>query len=283
MLTASAAVPKQALRPCPLCGRDNAAEANHRHSRGDWRLKACTGCGFVYLENAPAYAEMTDGEFEWSKSLATETERRRNEEPLLHKMHVPLKRRWNRLFRRDKLLALARQFISPGPVLDVGCGSGKRLLGLPPQYTLFGIEVSRTLAAQASHHFAGRGGAAYVGPALRWLDELEACRFTGVIMRAYLEHEIAPRAALNGAHRVLKEGGHLIVKVPNYASLNRRVRGARWCGFRFPDHVNYFTPRSIATMLRETGFSIVQFHWRDRFPTSDNMWLVARRNAELAV
>jgi SAM-dependent methyltransferase len=278
-MTTSLAGPEVAFRVCPLCGRNNAAEANQRPSRGPWHLKACRRCAFVYLENAPAYSELED-EFEWSRSLATETERRRKEEPLLHTLHVPFKRWWNRLLRRDKLLALARQFISPGAILDVGCGSGRRLLGLPAQYTLYGIEVSRLLAAEANRHFSGRGGTAFVGPALQWLDELEPRQFSGVIMRAFLEHEVAPRTALAAAHRVLRENGHLIIKVPNYASLNRLLRGSKWCGFRFPDHVNYFTPRSLVTMLRQTGFSIAQFRWLDQFPTSDNMWLVAQRSAD---
>jgi SAM-dependent methyltransferase len=211
-----------------------------------------------------------------------ESERRRKEEPLLHTLHVPFKRWWNQLLGRDKLLALASQFISPGPVLDVGCGSGRRLLGLRPEYTLYGIEVSRPLATEARRHFSRRGGTVFVGPALCGLGEFEPGQFSGVIMRAFLEHEVAPRTALTGARRVLKEDGHLIIKVPNYASLNRWVRGSKWCGFRFPDHVNYFTPRSIVTMLRDTGFSVAGFRWRDQFPTNDNMWLVARRSGASA-
>jgi hypothetical protein len=69
----------------------------------------------------------------------------------------------------------------------------------------------------------------------------------------------------------------LIVKVPNYASWNRKIRANRWCGFRFPDHVNYFTPHTLKSMLQETGFQIVKFSIFDHLPTSDNMWLVARK------
>src|SRR5688572_12073679 len=95
--------PQEAHRVCPLCERNNASEAHHRHSRGDWRLKACRGCDFVYLENAPAYEELASA-FEWSRSLATETERRWKKEPLLHTLHVPFRRWWKRVLGRDKLL-----------------------------------------------------------------------------------------------------------------------------------------------------------------------------------
>jgi hypothetical protein len=96
-------------------------------------------------------------------------------------------------------------------------------------------------------------------------------------MTSYLEHEPNPRAVLEAGARVMKPGARLIVKVPNYASWNRAVRGARWCGLRFPDHVNYFTPGLLVRLLRESGFGIVRFDWRDRLPTSDSMWLVGEK------
>ena len=94
-----------------------------------------------------------------------------------------------------------------------------------------------------------------------------------VVLRSYLEHESEPKSLLKGCFNVLKSGGAIIVKVPNYNSLNRRFVGTRWCGFRYPEHVNYFTPASLARMARETGFSVRQ-DFRDALPTSDNMWAV---------
>jgi hypothetical protein len=81
---------------------------------------------------------------------------------------------------------------------------------------------------------------------------------------------------LTKLRRKLKSGGALIVKVPNFACWNRLVRGARWCGLRFPDHVNYFTPRTLWDMLKRAGFRVARFSLRDRFPLSDNMWVLCR-------
>lgn len=94
-------------------------------------------------------------------------------------------------------------------------------------------------------------------------------------MRSFLEHDIRPRDILNEAHRVLKKDGLLLIKVPNYGSLNRRLVGKKWCGFRFPEHVNYFTPRTLRRFLLDTGFVVRQFSIVDRLPTSDNMWVLA--------
>ena len=61
--------------------------------------------------------------------------------------------------------------------------------------------------------------------------------------------------------------------------LNRIFRGKKWCGFRLPDHVNYFTPTSLVGMSKAIGFHIAQFEWRDKLPTSDNMWIVIQKHS----
>jgi hypothetical protein len=79
--------------------------------------------------------------------------------------------------------------------------------------------------------------------------------------------------------RILRPGAPLIIKVPNYGCLNRMVSGGKWCGFRYPDHVNYWTPKTLKKIIEDTGLEIVRFNIKDRFPTSDNMWLIARKPA----
>jgi hypothetical protein len=79
---------------------------------------------------------------------------------------------------------------------------------------------------------------------------------------------------LEETRRVMRPGARIIIKVPNYDSWNRRLRGAKWCGFRFPDHVNYFTPETMTRLVKKAGMRVVRFGMGDRMPTSDNMWLV---------
>ena len=99
--------------------------------------------------------------------------------------------------------------------------------------------------------------------------------FSGIIMRSFLEHDIHPRPILEENSRTLKRGGIIVIKVPNYGSWNRALLGDNWCGMRFPDHVNYFTPTTLSRMVRETGLKVHKFGLLDRLPTSDNMWMIA--------
>ncbi len=111
--------------------------------------------------------------------------------------------------------------------------------------------------------------------AIDGLAAIDEGTVSGIIMRSFLEHEAQPADLLARALRALRPGGAAIIKVPNYASVNRRVLGQRWCGFRFPGHVNYFTPATLRDMVEAAGFRVVRFGLFDRFYLSDNMWMVA--------
>ena len=259
---------------CPLCGRANFAAPALGYSQPPWRLKRCGVCGMVYLENPPTYQQLEDA-FAWEKTFQAETARRTLRNPWLHKLGRLPKALVQSLFRRNKLLGLAHRYFQPGSIVDVGCAGGHTLAEFPPAFIPYGIEISHELSEIASAKFAPRGGRVIQSDALTGLRQLARGAFSGVIMTSFLEHEVNPRATLLTAKRVLRHGGRLILKVPNFASWNRHLRRGGWCGFRFPDHVNYFTPALLERLLHETGYRILRFRWTDRLPTSDTMWLVA--------
>jgi hypothetical protein len=51
--------------------------------------------------------------------------------------------------------------------------------------------------------------------------------------------------------------------------------GAKWCGFRFPDHVNYFSGRSLRALAESVGFRYVRTNWLS--PFDDNIIAVLKR------
>ena len=259
---------------CPVCGVVNVDAPVLEYSQSPWNLKQCRNCGMVYLENPPSYEQLEE-DLAWEKTFVAETAQRRKRNPFLYKLGRLPKAMIQKLFKRDKLLSLASKYMEPGPILDVGCAGGHTLAGFPESYIPYGIEISHELSQRAAQVFGPRGGAVLQSDALTGLKQLPRGDFTGIIMTSFLEHEVHARETLLAAKRVLRSGGKVIIKVPNYSSWNRHLRGERWCGFRFPDHVNYFTPELLRRIVRESGFRVLQFGVLDRLPTSDTMWMVA--------
>ncbi len=231
----------------------------------------------VYLENPPSYREQAE-DFPWEQNYSDRRERVRNEFPVTSIVSRSLRALKRQLYKkRDRLPPLVDDWIKPGTVADVGCGDGATLKWLPEQYRPLGIELSEGLARQSRQLLAHRDATILNMSAIEGLRTIPDGTLSGVIMISFLEHETHPVELLGEVFRVLDQGGGTIIKVPNFASMNRRVLGSRWCGFHFPGHVNYFTPESLREMVESTGFQVVRFGFSDRFFLSDNMWLTALR------
>ncbi|MEI7932903.1 MAG: methyltransferase domain-containing protein [Alphaproteobacteria bacterium] len=257
------------MRDCPACG-SAASHPLKLYSRGEWQVCACDACGFVYLKNPPAYERLVD-EFAWEKTWAEEKTRRAREGGAIKLLDRLFAFRWR--FRRDSG-ARYRQVFGQGKILDVGCGPG---FVLPEPLIPFGIEPSAALHARADAAMRARGGYALFGPAIDRLKDFPEGFFDGVLMSSILEHEANPKALLRGVHRVLADGGKLYLKQPNFGSSNRKLTGAKWCGFRYPDHVNYFTIPQMRRMAEEAGYDFKQLN---RFaPFSDNMHVLLTKRA----
>ena len=269
---------KSIHRLCPLCGTDNAKVKPSVYSRDEWIIKMCAKCKLVYLENPPAYEELEET-YAWEKTSHQAAEEKRKKESALRRGVRVIERYKDRLIRRDKLIDLANLYFPAGPVIDVGCGGGEVMARLDKKYIPSGIEVSKQLSNRAQKIAEARGGRVFCGNALLGLDTFEKDFFNAAIMSAYFEHESAPREVLQKILRILGPGAPLVIKVPNYGSFNRMVSQKKWCGFRYPDHVNYWTPKTLKKIIRDTGFEIVRFNSWDRLPISDNMWLIARKPA----
>lgn len=263
-------------RLCPLCGTDNSREKPSVYSRDAWILKKCTRCSLVYLENPPAYQELEEI-YAWEKTSLQVAEEKKKRESALRRAIKALERYRDDLIRRDKLIDLVKKYFPAGPVIDVGCGGGAVMSRLDTKYIPSGIEVSKELSRSAQKIAQSRGGRVFCGNALEGLDTFEKDFFAAAIMSAYFEHEAAPRGVLEKIRRILKPGAPLVIKVPNYGCLNRMVTQKKWCGFRYPDHVNYWTPETLVKIIKDAGFEIVRFNFFDRLPVSDNMWLIARK------
>lgn len=274
-------------RACPHCGRDDSktgpgsgpgtrpGTGETRYGRDIWRVSDCAGCGFVYLGRAPDYAEMVR-KMAWETSSKAEDHRRAAERAGGYRLSKKTRKRLH-LFPRKDIVALVERYAAPGPVIDLGCGDGAQIARLDARFTPCGVEISEHLAERARARLAGRPGLVVTAPALDGLEQFPEDHFTGALLRSYLEHEMNPVPVLDALYRALAPGGIAVIKVPNYGSLNRRVMGSKWCGFRFPDHLNYFTPTSLRRMVEGAGFGVRRFRLFDRLPTGDNMWMIVEK------
>lgn len=256
-----------APRDCPVCD-SSAATPVPAYSPDDWDMGACSECDMVFLRNPPAY-EALEEDFAWEKTYVKKKAASKGStvlSPAIRRIRTALG------MQRDKTASFRRWF-NDGHVLDIGCGMGHRIA---PPMTPYGIELSTALHAQADARMRAAGGYCLHGAGAEAIHGFEPGQFDGIIMFSYLEHETDVQGVLRGAHRALKEDGGLFIRVPNYGSLNRKVIGPKWCGFRYPDHVNYFTLATLRDAVGRAGFTARLIN-TITYPVDDNISVLCRK------
>lgn len=254
-------------RSCPICetSQHTPLEA---YSVTEWPVVRCDCCDLVYLARGIDYSALKQ-DHAWEKSHKQETKRRRKH--LLYRLDQATRFRLKLGGDADRrwVMSAVRE---PGNVLDIGCGTQCRLGG---GVVPFGIEISESLAQRADPIYRARGGRVVNAPAHEGLDQFEDGFFSAVIMRSYLEHEALPRTVIAKVNRKLKPGGIALVKVPDFGCIGRRVMGVKWCGFRFPDHLNYFTEGTLRLLAVANGF---RFKRQNLIPRlNDNLYAMLTR------
>lgn len=261
-------------RPCPVCGVVDDGAAPLPYGRDGWDVVACRGCGFAHVPVVPETEALIET-LAWETQYVAEGARRKARQPLLQWLDA--KTRWRlRLFPRTEGVDLINAGAPGGPALDLGCGTGSNLARFADRFAPHGIEISKALAAQADAYARARGGYVVHAAALDGLAAFPDGFFTGALLRSYLEHDWQAREVLEALHAKMAPGGLAAVKVPNYGSWNRRVMGKRWCGFRLPDHVNYFDPGSLRRLAEDAGFT-VRISPRHAMPLDDNFLAILVR------
>lgn len=268
-------------------------EEDLSYAPAPWVLKKCVETDIIFLANPPAYEELSET-YAYEVTFKKESSARQQAEPIRYAFSTMLKRFRARVLKRNKVLGILRKLIAQSTssrvnVLDVGCGWGELLqtlmLSLPPEQRArvapHGVEISRALARLSDEKLRPLGGRCVHASAQDGVLRFDEDYFDVIVMASYLEHESSPLAVLENCRQRLRAGGSIIIKVPNFACFNRMLRGPRWSGFRWPDHVNYFTPKTLRAMADKAGLEVVRMTALDITPFSDNMYalLQARRSA----
>lgn len=251
-----------------------------------WKIVKCQETGFVFLENPPGY-EALEEEYAWEKTRSELQKEKKELEPIRYSISSQIKKLKAKT-KRNKVRDIVKKEIinlknkSLINLLDVGCAEGQTLEEIIAETPLEfhqkcipnGIEISKELAQKAADR--AKRGLWVCNNAVDGVLEFDNNFFDIIVLRSFLEHEIEPLSLLKNSYKKLVTGGMIVIKVPNFNSFNRYYRGRRWCGFRHPDHVNYFTPESLKSISLSAGYK-VRMTFLDRFPLSDSMYAILRK------
>jgi SAM-dependent methyltransferase len=227
--------------PCPLCGCAKRIPAmrtpDHNFGvSGVFTVARCRQCGFHYMCPRPTDATLAlayPQVYAWGYQTGTDP------------AHL-------RVF--EERLRRIRSVQAHGRLLEVGCSAGHFLdLARKAGYEVAGVEPDERTAAFARKRYGldvRKGTLERAG--------LPGSAFDIVCMFDVLEHIATPRECLTAARACLKPAGSLVLQVPNFSCLERRIWQQYWYGIDLPRHLLHFTPETLVRMLEGAGFGRIR-------------------------
>jgi SAM-dependent methyltransferase len=227
---------------CPVCGRelpDIALFARDKwFGRGQtFELHACSDCRLAVTHPQPSVSQL---EFYYPTEYQSWRHPNRSlrlVRDLTARLRASLPP-WGPFRRRGA-----------GSMLDVGCGRGDLLLRFAEAgWSATGLDISES-AVQAARELGVQASVGTIDTA-----PLPDASFDLVVMNHALEHLHDPVGAFGHAHRLLRDGGSLIVAVPNWDSRLRRWFGTNWMPLEVPRHLTHFSPKALHLAAAQAGF-----------------------------
>ena len=150
----------------------------------------------------------------------------------------------------------------PGHLLDVGAGTGAFAAYMQAAgWKVTGVEPDATARKNAKqvHNII-------LQPSEN-IFKFEKHFYDVITLWHVLEHVHALHEYLDLFHTLLKEGGSLIIAVPNYTSYDATVYSGAWAAYDVPRHLYHFSPKSMKHLLHRHGFKIKNYRpmWFDSF------------------
>ena len=92
-------------------------------------------------------------------------------------------------------------------------------------------------------------------------------RFDIILMLNLIEHVADPMAVLRKAKELLRPGGRIWIKTPNYDALDARIfKNRSWGGFHTPRHFVLFTKGSLVRHCVAAGFTVARCSYTQGAP-----------------
>lgn len=141
-------------------------------------------------------------------------------------------------------------------VLDIGASMGTMLdIFKEKEWETWGVEPSESAnTSKAKGHRIIKN---YFEKA-----KLPKNYFDLVIMNHTLEHLNNPEKILEKVRSLLKEGGILLVDVPNAGGFGSRMLKDKWPYRLLKEHKQQFTRESLSGIFEEEGFEVIHFESR---------------------
>jgi len=165
--------------------------------------------------------------------------------------------RFTQFYKR--LEQLAKQHVSGGTILDVGCGDGVFLSSLSDDWSKRGVEPSASGASLAQKK--------NLDVACATLDSSKQYEADLISALDVIEHVVDPHQFVDSFKRHLRPRGCVLLLTGDADSYPARIAGPQWSYLRWCGHISVFSGLGLRRLLESHGFEILDWQ-RCEHPSS---------------
>lgn len=210
---------------CLICGSNLLQSLRRYHAI---HLVQCGSCSFVFSQTIPSEKELVDLYSSYGRDD--------------YLSPVTIKRFHEILDRLDK-------FRKTNRMIDVGCGIGYFLEAAKERgWDVYGTEYTdEAVAICRSKGIKMQQGKLNA-------SNYEAASFDVLISIEVIEHINNPSEETEHFSRIVRPGGAVYLTTPNFNSISRLLLKEKWNVLSYPEHLCYYTPRTIQNLFSRHGF-----------------------------
>lgn len=155
--------------------------------------------------------------------------------------------------RINELLDGFEKFKQTNKILDVGCGPGLFLLEAKKRgWEVYGTEFTD----QQIEYLNSKGIKTSQGKLKK--ESFASESFDVIISSEVLEHINNPIEELTLFNSFLRKGGLTYITTPNFNAIERYLLKGKYNVIDYPEHLCYYTPKTIDLLLSRCGFEKLQ-------------------------
>lgn len=211
------------------------------YKEGEWSIVKCCGCGYVYT-NQRVKEELISKYYDFNYFKDE-----RHSSKFFENSKVKTTNTYINRFEDIENYVEKR-----GRFLEIGAAFGEFCRAMRERgWAVDGVEISKDAVSIASEV---NGIDLYCGT----FEEYDCMhRYDAIAMYQTLEHVYNPKEVLYKSFDLLKEGGVLVIEVPNVHAFDMKIsRERKRLSLDLPRHVSHFYPRYLKRELEKIGFHV---------------------------